>query len=131
MRPIQTRQLVKTLPIALLMTTALVKPSLAACSSSADFLTLNCSGTLSIGAGLPITIYDAGRRLPADQRLQQLYAREPGFSRGEQSGQSGLRSQPADGDAKFRQHGRRQRPSIPPPASLADKGLIVRQFLEY
>jgi outer membrane autotransporter protein len=59
MRQFEVRHFGATLPIALLMTTALVKPSLAACVSSADFVTLNCSGTLAISAGLPITIYDA------------------------------------------------------------------------
>ena len=53
------RRVVKTLPFYLLMTTALVKPSLAACTSSPDNLTLNCSGPLSVGSGAPITVYDA------------------------------------------------------------------------
>lgn len=62
------RQGAAVLPAALLMTTALAGTAFAACTGSADSLTLNCGGTLAIGAGLLITVYGAAaaRRPPTN-----------------------------------------------------------------
>jgi len=123
----KARRVVASLPVALLMTTALVKPSLAACTSSADSLTLNCSGALAVGSGLPITIYDAAAAFQPVNGGNSYTPANPAFPAASNPGNPGYNPNPPDVTVNFT--GTATANVVNPASSaFADKGLVSANF---
>jgi uncharacterized protein with beta-barrel porin domain len=127
MRKTEVRKIAASLPVALLMTTALVKPSLAACSSSADLLTTTCSGTLAIGAGLPITIYDPAAAFQPINGSNSYTPNNPAFPPATNPANPGYDPNPPTVTLNFDSTALANVIN-PAAASLADKGLIAANF---
>ena len=121
------RRVVKTLPFSLLMTTALVKPSLAACTSSPDNLTLNCSGPLSVGSGAPITVYDAAAAFQPVNGSNSYTPANPAFPAISNPNNPGYNPNPPDVTLNF-DSTTSLNAINPATGAFADKGLISANF---
>ncbi len=127
----KARRVVASLPVALLMTTALVKPSLAipggSCTASADNLTLNCSGNLAVGSGMPITIYDPAAAYQPVNGGNSYTPANPAFPAGSNPSNPGYNPNPPTVTLNFT--GTAVINAVnPSTSSFADKGLISANY---
>jgi len=99
----------------------------AACVASADNLTLNCSGTLGIGSGVPITIYDAAAAYQPTNGSNSYTPNNPAFPAASYPNTPGYNPNPPTTTVNFD-----STVSInavnPSSAALADKALIVSNY---
>ncbi|WP_294534206.1 autotransporter outer membrane beta-barrel domain-containing protein [uncultured Rhodoblastus sp.] len=99
----------------------------AGCVSSADLLTLSCTGTLAIGSGLPITIYDAAAAFQPIKGSNSYTPDNPAFPAATNPNNPGYDPNPPNVTLNF-DNTVSANVINPTSASLADRGLVAANF---